>query len=252
MGHSASTARDAKTHHLEAYLDFEDRKDVYAPLLTFIEEQERARVATSRGASLLEVGCAAGAFLSHLRDGPLKFDTIVGCEPDVEARARAPQGLVCDGSAFDLPFDDDHFDYVVMVSVLHHLVAPSLQVSRANWERAMEEAVRVCRPGGYVLIREGLAVRGTLLQQMIFQTTKLLARLRMDVRPLHIESGEMLAFLTPGDMERLVAARQHTRAVRLTTDFRYGGEFPGIIRVLWQRQTCSLTAILQMRQAAAH
>jgi SAM-dependent methyltransferase len=52
--------------------------------------------------------------------------------------------LTC-GDAFDLPFADNAFDFVVANSFLHHL--PGLR-------RAVAEVARVIRPGGYYIGRE--------------------------------------------------------------------------------------------------
>ena len=112
---------------------------------------------------------------------------------------------------------------------------------------ALQEAERVCRPGGYVMVRDQLAVRTRLLQRLIFFITSLLARHEIAVPRLHIASGEVLAFLTPGDMLSLCTATPGRRSsvIQFSKESRPDSEFSGIVRVLWKSQTCSLTAILQ-------
>jgi SAM-dependent methyltransferase len=235
--------RHAHTHHLDWYLDFEARKGLYAPLLSFME------AAPIEGARVLEVGCAAGAFLHYLKQNMPNIRGVVGVDPDTEALSHARTESVVCGSALDLPFSDASFDNVIMVSVLHHLVGRKISECRRNWERAVSEAERVCRPGGYVMLIEGVAVRTRPFQQMIFLITSSLARLGIGIQRLHIERDEVLAFLTPSDMLHLSNAvvGKVSSLVQYTEEFRSGDEFSGVLRMLWQWQTCRITAILQRR-----
>jgi hypothetical protein len=99
------------------------------------------------------------------------------------------------------------------------------------------------------MLKEGITVRTRLFQQMIFLITSSLARLGIGINRLHIERGEVLAFLTPSDMLHLSNAvvGRASSLVQYTNEFRSGNEFAGILRLLWQWQTCRITAILQRR-----
>jgi SAM-dependent methyltransferase len=233
--------RHAHAHHLDWYLDFGARKGAYTPLLSFME------AASIEGARVLEVGCAAGAFLRYLKQSTFNIGGVVGVDPDADALSHARTESVVCASALDLPFPNASFDNVIMVSVLHHLVGRTIVECRRNWEQAVLEAERVCRPGGYVMVSEGVAVRTRPFQQIIFLITSSLARLGIGVQRLHIERGEVLAFLTPFDMLHLSNAVVDgaSSLVQYTEEFRSGDEFSGILRMFWQWQTCRITAILQ-------
>lgn len=231
-------ARETRTHHLGGYLDFECRKVAYGPLLRFME-----REGTPSHLQVLEVGCAAGAFLQHLRENPGDVRRVVGLDPDIEALAHARTEAVVGGSAYCLPFSDDSFDRIVMVSVLHHLTGSTLSECQRNWSRVLVEAGRVCRPGGYVLVREGLAVRSRSLQEIIYHVTTTLARLRIGVGLLHIEAGEVLAFLTPNDMLCLADIAPQLALTENEIDPRRSHEFGGPLGIIWRWKTCSLTAV---------
>lgn len=236
----------AHTHHLEEYLNFEDRKDVYMPLIEYIEKDVQTR--DRSGLKLLEVGCAAGAFLSYVSEGSLghRFEEIAGVDPDPEALAHASGNISTERAIADeLPFPDGSFDYVVMVSVLHHLVGRNLKECWENWRRSMDEALRVCKPGGVLLIREGLAVRNKLFQRMIFRITSFLSQRNKGVKRLRIDQGEVLAFLAPSDMQSLFDSMNGVDVLHFSRDQRLGGEFSGITKRLWSAQTCSLTGICQ-------
>jgi SAM-dependent methyltransferase len=237
-------------HHLEGYLDFERRKAVYARLLDFWESK-RVEEDTSR---ILEVGCAAGAFLHYLGPNLRENEHTFGLDPDKDVLFHAkPESVIC-GSALDLPFPDNTFDYIFMVSVLHHVVGSTLKECRDNWARVLLEVARICRPGGYIMITEGLAVRTKLYQWMIFTITRWLSRLRLETPILHAilpyyEGGEVLAFLTPSDISRLANSTEGVENIEYIEDPRAGKEFDRILpyyirQVAWHRQTRILTTIL--------
>jgi ubiquinone/menaquinone biosynthesis C-methylase UbiE len=58
------------------------------------------------------------------------------------------------GSALALPANDNTFDMVLMVMLLHHLTGPDWQSSWRNTCQALQEAWRVLKPGGRLLVVE--------------------------------------------------------------------------------------------------
>jgi ubiquinone/menaquinone biosynthesis C-methylase UbiE len=107
-----------------------------------------ARVPDPAG-RVLDVGCGTGTITQKIALLPA-VDDVVGVDPCpgfVErARRRAPQLRfeVADGRA--LPFPDHSFDGLVLVTTLCHVPDPG---------RALVEAHRVLRPGGFLLVYEG-------------------------------------------------------------------------------------------------
>jgi ubiquinone/menaquinone biosynthesis C-methylase UbiE len=98
-------------------------------------------------ATVLEVGCGTGHWLSRLRR-PSR--TTIGVDPSSEMLQRAPASLresgLVRGRAEALPFADSRFDLVLAVNALHHF--DSLHCFFA-------EASRVLRPGGKVAAISG-------------------------------------------------------------------------------------------------
>jgi ubiquinone/menaquinone biosynthesis C-methylase UbiE len=101
------------------------------------------------GARILEVGCGTGIITAKIAELPGVAEAVgVDLSPYFveRARRRAPslRFQVADGRS--LPFDQDTFDGVVFATTLCHVPGP---------ERALAEAHRVLRPGGYLLIYDG-------------------------------------------------------------------------------------------------
>ena len=93
-----------------------------------------------RNHSLLEIGCGVGRFLEMFHDGG--FD-VTGLDKSEAMLEKARERMGCRatlrvGDATHLPFDDDAFDYVAIVTALECLEDP---------EAALMEAFRVARRG---------------------------------------------------------------------------------------------------------
>ncbi len=116
-----------------------------------VEHYLRKRTAFLTGVapvgSALDVGCGTGALAERLAARGYR---VVGIDPSEGMleimRARAPAVEAVQGSGSELPFDADRFDLVLTVAALHHIAAPD------EVRRTLAEMVRVCRPGGRVVV----------------------------------------------------------------------------------------------------
>lgn len=125
---------------LERWIHLEGYRDLVLRLMPQVEV-------------LADVGCGSGWLLPHLSSRAAR---IVGVDhaPEVLSKAKAAargSDACCEfrlGEAEHLPLRDGEVEAVFMGLVLHHLPDPL---------RALEEASRVCRPGGWVVVVEPLA-----------------------------------------------------------------------------------------------
>jgi SAM-dependent methyltransferase len=95
----------------------------------------------------LDVGCGTGVLAARLAEAG--YD-MVGADPsdgmlDI-LRSQWPAVQAVQASGTDLPFDDDSFDLVMCVAVMHHVADPG------DVRQTLIEMVRVARPGGRVLV----------------------------------------------------------------------------------------------------
>lgn len=93
----------------------------------------------------LEVGCGAGVLRGRLPNW-------IGVDVSEAAVRRVPDrhpAVVAAAEA--LPFSESTFDLVVMFNLIEHLSEPQL---------ALDEAVRLLRPGGYLIIRSPQLILG--------------------------------------------------------------------------------------------
>lgn len=96
------------------------------------------------GQSLLEIGCGNGKNLLYRREelNGIGIDLV----PNF-VRICQEKGLrAMEGSAIDLPFNDEVFDNCISVAVFHHLASEERRI------KALKEMVRVMKTGGRGMI----------------------------------------------------------------------------------------------------
>lgn len=96
------------------------------------------------GLKVCDVGCGEGRFCRMLAE---RGAEVTGVEPTArlidEARRKHPEGTYLEGVGERLPVESDSFDLVVCYLVL---------IDIAGYRAAINEMVRVAKPGGRILI----------------------------------------------------------------------------------------------------
>lgn len=140
------------------------------------------------GRSLLDIGGGTGDYAAALRDQGWA-PTILGASSQMRREAE-PKGLpAVAGEATRLPFGDNSFDAVTMISMLHQV---------GNWRQAIAEASRVLRPQGHLAIMMLTAehIREVAWVYDLFPSMRAFA---LDHRPSHADLVNALpdAQITP-------------------------------------------------------
>ena len=113
----------------------------------YLEKRARFVVEHCPRGTALDVGCGTGALAARLADAGYEMtgvDPSEGMLRVLEQRTSGVRGVR--GSGTSLEFDDDTFDLVYCVAVMHHIAAVD------DVRRTLAEMVRVAKPGGRVLI----------------------------------------------------------------------------------------------------
>jgi SAM-dependent methyltransferase len=112
----------------------------YAPVVSFVAGVARPK--EGRSTRLLDVGCGTGwSTLALARAG---FDaTGIDLNPRAFEVPSARGCVLREGSATSVPFPSGSFDVVITYQCLEHVAEP---------RRALDEMVRVCKPGGIVAV----------------------------------------------------------------------------------------------------
>jgi len=103
------------------------------------------------GSKILEIGAGASHALAALA-GRIGCESY-GVEPDMDgieatrrlAEMESVSVMMIEGSGFDLPFDDDEFDFVYSQGLIEHF--PEIDA-----QKLLAEHNRVCRVGGRVIV----------------------------------------------------------------------------------------------------
>jgi SAM-dependent methyltransferase len=95
----------------------------------------------------LDVGCGTGLLATRLTEAGYKMTGVDPSDGMLDVlRKRAPAIEAVRGSGTSLPFEEDSFDLVLSVAVMHHIADP------AEVRQTLAEMVRVARPSSRILI----------------------------------------------------------------------------------------------------
>ncbi|GAI28229.1 unnamed protein product [marine sediment metagenome] len=117
------------------------------------------RSGIKQGMHILEIGCGSGAFTTFVaraigRKGKVyALDIQSGMLKQLEDKLSKPENQdiknieLIKSNAYDLPFDDNSFDLIYMVTVLPEI---------PDQNKALQQIKRVLKPGGILAVTEFL------------------------------------------------------------------------------------------------
>ncbi|MCX6640430.1 MAG: methyltransferase domain-containing protein [bacterium] len=160
--------------HTEAY--FDQLTPEYSPnrlafAIEFISRQ------SSQNLSLIDLGCGTGNILEHLQKST-KIQQFCGVDLSEKYLELVRQKLDCrtvKGSVLDPALPDlvaETFDVALLAAVLHHLVGRTRRQSRQLAAAALQNALRVLKPGGYLIVLEPVFYPN-LMMDVVFYLKKL-------------------------------------------------------------------------------
>lgn len=162
---------------------------------------------------VLDLGCGSGELAARLIAAGYE---VVGIDPReaalAEARARAPEGRFLAAGAEALPEEIGLFDAAFFVNALHH-------VPPEHMDAALDEALRVLRPGGELLVIEPLAMGGFFrVMQPVEDETEIRALAAAAVERAISEGRAELRDLRRWERENLFGSLEEFAAYLLAVD----------------------------------
>jgi SAM-dependent methyltransferase len=125
----------------------------YRQALAFLGEQGRPHH------RLIDVGCGSGNILRYVRQHT-PVQQVTGMDVSPQYLEMVASNLQCEtvlGSVLDeavIAPRSGQFDFALMGDVLHHLVGRTRKTSQGYGRQAIGNALRLLKPGGYLLILE--------------------------------------------------------------------------------------------------
>ena len=143
---------------------------------TFIQKIKQLLTQLPPAHRILDVGCGPSSWLWRVGLHPVGLDLSLVYTLTFSQKA----GPAVTGSAAALPFFDNSFDSVWSIGLLHHL--PDDVACQA-----VSEMVRICRPGGYIVIFDAVLPEPAW-QRPVAQIIRKLDRGRFMRTQLNLES----------------------------------------------------------------
>lgn len=99
------------------------------------------------GEKVLDLGCGNGRYFEYLKDKKINYFGVDSSEKLIEiAKNKYPTAYFQVADALNLPFPDNFFDKVISIATFHHIPSKEFRI------RFLEEAKRVLRPGGILIL----------------------------------------------------------------------------------------------------
>ncbi len=152
---------------------------------------------------VLDIGCGNGRFFPFFKGGYVGIDNsekLIGL-----AREKFPDADFREANALNLPFDDESFDRVYSIAVLHHIPSKQLRI------KFLKQAKRVLKADGkLILVVWKFRDRKELANLVKFTILKLLNLIKLDYRDvLEPFFGKALRYyhcFTKKELKRLAEA----------------------------------------------
>lgn len=108
------------------------------------------------------------------------------------------------GSVLDPQFNDETFDVVIVRNVLHHLVSPSLTITRKNQQQAIRQLDRVTKPGGLILVEEQVN-NNSLACSTFFHLSWLATKLKLNIKAFQITPSTIVGYMSRKQLKQICA-----------------------------------------------
>jgi SAM-dependent methyltransferase len=129
---------------------------------------------------LMDVGCGLGNTLDYIKT-KTPIQHVSGIDVAENVLVKAKERLGCEtfrGSVIDTAFMEGiskKYDFVLLAAVLHHLIGNTRRQSMRLSELAVENALRLVTPGGYLMVFEPV-IYPALSAALLFHTKRIVTK----------------------------------------------------------------------------
>lgn len=134
----------------------------------FWKELEFLKTYTHAGERVLDIGCGNGRLIDVLPSSGIHYTGIDFSKEliTIAQEARGEKGTFIHADALSLPFENNSFDTVFSIAVLHHIP------SHAHRMRFVAEAYRVLKPNGTCVLTVWNTLQWKFMKTHVVQTLK--------------------------------------------------------------------------------
>jgi tRNA (uracil-5-)-methyltransferase TRM9 len=156
------------------------------------------------GEKVLDLGCGNGRWYKVFKEKKVDYFGLDNSEKLIEiAKENFPDAKFFVGDALSLPFQDDFFDKVYSIALLHHIPSEDFRI------KVLKEAKRVLKPGGILILTCWRIHRlREILALLKYTLLKIIGRSKLDFKDFFVPWGKKMLryyhFFTQRELENLV------------------------------------------------
>jgi ubiquinone/menaquinone biosynthesis C-methylase UbiE len=142
-----------KQANIDKYLNSEERKKflIHPSKIVKVEAfKRRCRDLVGKDEKILDIGGGAGVWTDIVREQGITGNIYALDISDSVLSERNPKDICTVGDMESLPYEDNTFDRAMFFAALHHV---------KDTDKALSEARRVVKPGGYIVLYEPISLR---------------------------------------------------------------------------------------------
>ena len=158
--------------------------DLFMKIIFYLGEKGRERIVKRLSfGSVLDVACGTGTLLAMAHEKGLECYGIDNSQGMLNrAGVKAPNAVLKKASYYEIPYQDERFDYVVATN--------ALSGTYIDVKRVLSEMIRVCKSGGRIYIAEWpKAKTATLMERFIVWLASLIEDAPKDYLAIFAELG---------------------------------------------------------------
>jgi len=173
------------------------RKEIWEELKFLFEDLKE-------GEKVLDLGCGNGRWYKVFKEKKVDYFGVDNSEKLIEiAKENFPDAKFFVGDALNLPFQDDFFDKVYSIALLHHIPSEDFRI------KVLKEAKRILKPGGILILTCWRVHRlREILAFLKYTFLKIIGKSKLDFRDTFVPWGKKILryyhFFTQKELENLV------------------------------------------------